>query len=183
MSFILVVTLTACSGLDIKKTSEQGAALGSSVKRVETEATDTAKAPLNDLNLVHAKIPEVLVEAQRSPYATPSDQSCAALAAEVRGLDAVLGADLDTPPTNSNPSLLERGGAMVTDAAAGAVKSAMQVAVPYRNWIRKLSGAEKYSKEVAAAIAAGSVRRAFLKGFGKARGCAAAAPRQQAAPG
>lgn len=38
--------------------------------------------------------------------------------------------------------------------------------------------AGQYSKDVAAAIAAGAVRRAFLKGVGQANGCeGAAAPR------
>jgi hypothetical protein len=45
--------------------------------------------------------------------------------------------------------------------------------------VRKLSGAERYERKVAAAIAAGSVRRAYLKGLGQAAGCAApAAPRR-----
>jgi hypothetical protein len=51
--------------------------------------------------------------------------------------------------------------------------------IPFRGWVRKLDGAERHSKEVAAAIAAGSVRRAFLKGVGQTLGCAApAAPLQ-----
>lgn len=169
--FALVLILAACTGQEPRNKPEPDTALGNSVKKVGSETTETVKAPLGDLNLVHARVPAVLLDAQKGPYATPSDQSCDALAAEVRELDAVLGADLDTPSTHSNPSLLERGGAIVTDAAAGAVKSAIQVTVPYRNWVRKLSGAEKYSKEVAAAIAAGGVRRAFLKGFRQARGC------------
>jgi hypothetical protein len=41
----------------------------------------------------------------------------------------------------------------------------------FRGWVRKLSGAERYSKQVAAAIAAGSIRRAFLKGLGQAAAC------------
>jgi hypothetical protein len=46
--------------------------------------------------------------------------------------------------------------------------------------VRKLDGAERHSKEVAAAIAAGSVRRAFLKGVGQALGCQAPAAPMQA---
>jgi hypothetical protein len=58
------------------------------------------------------------------------------------------------------------------------VRGAAQGIVPYRSWVRKLSGAERYSKEVAAAITAGGVRRSYLKGFGQAGGCPApAAPR------
>jgi hypothetical protein len=146
--------------------------------------TDAASAPLNDLNLVKAPIPAVLAEAQKAPYAAPADTGCSTLAAQVRSLDEVLGADLDAPPTAANPGLIERGGTAVGDAAVGALRSTAEGLVPYRGWVRKLTGAERYSKDVAAAIAAGTVRRAFLKGMGMARGCtvvvaagAAVAPR------
>jgi hypothetical protein len=43
--------------------------------------------------------------------------------------------------------------------------------VPFRGWVRKLSGAERYSRQVAAAIAAGAARRAFLKGLAQGKGC------------
>ena len=43
--------------------------------------------------------------------------------------------------------------------------------VPFRSWLRKLSGAEKHSKQVAAAITAGAIRRAYLKGRGDAMAC------------
>jgi len=44
--------------------------------------------------------------------------------------------------------------------------------IPFRGWIRKLTGAERYSKRVAAAITAGAVRRAFLKGVRVMKNCA-----------
>lgn len=133
-----------------------------------------ATTPLSDLNLVRADIPPVLVAAQRAPYALPAERSCQALAAQVQALDAVLGADLDTPPTRDNPSLIERGG----EAAGSALRNAAEGVVPFRGWVRRLSGAERYAREVAAAIAAGTIRRAYLKGLGAAAACAApAAPR------
>lgn len=47
-----------------------------------------------------------------------------------------------------------------------------------RSWVRKLTGAEKYAREVEASIAAGTIRRSYLKGLGQAAGCEApAAPR------
>ena len=173
---ILALTLVACAGQDTQQSREQANTFGKPANNVETKATQAVTSPLSDLNLVHAKIPVVLIEAQKSPYLPPSDQSCEALAAEVRVLDGVLGADLDAPPASSDPGLLERGASVVTDAAAGAVKGVMQGAVPYRSWVRKLSGAEKYSKEVAAAITAGGVRRAYLKGIRQGRACPAASP-------
>jgi hypothetical protein len=133
-----------------------------------SQVSQAATTPLSDLNLVRAEIPSVLAAAQRAPYAVPGDGACGAIGAEVRALDAALGADLDTPVTAVNPSLIERGG----DAVGGALRNAAEGVVPFRGWVRKLSGAERYSREVASAIAAGTVRRAFLKGLGQAGRCA-----------
>ncbi len=143
---------------------------------------DAVTSPLSDLNLVRAPIPPVLKEALKAPYAAPPATDCQALASLVGALDEVLGADLDTPPTPANPGLVERGGKEVGSAATGALKSAAEGLVPFRGWVRKLSGAERYSKEVAAAIAAGTVRRAYLKGLGEARGCTAPAAPVRAEP-
>jgi hypothetical protein len=63
---------------------------------------------------VNARIPAVWVDAQKRPTLIPADQACGALSAEVRGLDDVLGPDLDAPPSASNPGLIERGGAALT---------------------------------------------------------------------
>lgn len=131
----------------------------------EKNARDAATTPLSDLNVVRAEIPPVLSAAQKAPYAAPADRSCAALGADVQALDAVLGADLDTPATGSNQSLVER-------SAGDALKNAAEGVIPFRGWVRKLSGAERYSREVAAAIAAGTVRRAYLKGLAQAAACA-----------
>lgn len=136
-------------------------------------------SPLSDLNIVQAEIPPALVAARKAPYEAPVDSSCDGIEAEVKELEAVLGADLDTRPTALNPSLVERGTDYVSDAAVGSVRGATEGIVPFRRWVRRLSGAEKYSQEVAAAIAAGSVRRSYLKGYGDARGCLVpAAPRR-----
>lgn len=135
--------------------------------------------PLSDLNIVQAEIPPALVAAKNAPYQAPVDSSCEGIEAEVKELDAVLGADLDTRQTAINPSLIERGVEAVGAAAVGQVRGAAEGVVPFRRWVRKLSGAEKYSRDVAAAIAAGVVRRSFLKGHGDARGCLIpAAPRR-----
>ena len=172
----LAAAAAACALAACASTAEQGSpATGSQAQQQLTQAATT---PLSDLNLVRADIPAVLAAAQKAPYALPADRSCAALGTEVQALDAALGADLDTPPTATNPGLIERGGVAVSNAAVGAVRSAAEGVVPFRGWVRKLSGAERYSKDVAAAIAAGTVRRAFLKGVGQANGCVgAAAPR------
>jgi len=142
------------------------------------QAGDAMMTPLGDLDLVRAEIPPVLAAAQKGPYAAPEDWSCPALAAEIAELDAALGADLDTPVTEANPSLIERGAGLVTDSAIGQLRGVATAVVPFRGWVRKLSGAERYSREVSASIAAGTIRRAYLKGLGRADNCPEpAAPR------
>lgn len=136
-----------------------------------TALQDAATAPLADLNLVQQKIPSVLQGALKAPYSLPPQKTCPEITNEVRALDAALGADLDTPPTVSNPGLVERGGNAVGDAANDALRGAAESVIPFRGWIRKLDGAERHSKQVAAAIAAGAVRRAYLKGVGQELGC------------
>lgn len=145
------------------------ALLAAGCASTEKQVTTAATTPLSDLNLVNAPIPEVLLAAQRAPYGVPEDRSCPALAGQVRALDEVLGPDLDAPATEANPGLIERGGNLV----GGALQRSAEGLVPFRGWVRKLSGAERYSRQVAAAIAAGGVRRAFLKGLAHAGGCRA----------
>lgn len=132
-------------------------------QKVSTAAT----TPLSDLNLVRADIPDVLRAAQQAPYAPPTDASCAGLKAAVKALDEVLGPDIDTPPGEGGPGLLERG----EDVATGALQRTAEGVVPFRGWVRKLSGAERYSRQVTASIVAGGVRRGFLKGQAAAQGC------------
>jgi hypothetical protein len=145
---------------------------------LQSQVTDAATSPLTDLNLIRADIPPVLIAAQKAPYAVPADAGCASLTVQVEAIDAVLGADLDVPPSDTNPGLIPRGQEAATKSAVGAIRGAAEGLIPYRSWVRKLSGAERYSREVSAAIAAGIVRRSFLKGLGQAAGCQTpAAPR------
>ena len=151
--FSVALALTACSTTDNSRVSA------------------AATSPLSDINLVHAKIPPVLAQARLRPYVVPEDQTCEALAADVRVLDEVLGPDVDAQKADSDASSVERGSAAVGNEAVGALQGVAQDFVPFRHWVRKLSGAEHYSKKVAEAIVAGTVRRGFLKGISVARGC------------
>lgn len=181
------VLLTACATTEAPRppASPEASSSSSPAKSTETHAksgtqfTDAATTPLSDLNLVRADIPPVLAEAQKGAYLVPLKASCDVFAANVLALDEVLGPDLDAPVAASDAGLLERGADVLGNAAVGAFRSAAEGVIPFRSWVRKLTGAERYSREVAAAIAAGTVRRAFLKGLGQAQGCSApAAPRR-----
>ncbi|CAM3985688.1 hypothetical protein [Roseateles saccharophilus] len=145
----LVAVLSACAS--------------SSQDKVATAAT----TPLSDLNVVRADIPDVLKAAAAAPYALPADASCAVLAAGVHALDEVLGPDLDAPASAGSPGLLDRG----EDAATGALQRTAEGVIPFRGWVRKLSGAERYARHVSAAITAGGVRRGYLKGLAAAKAC------------
>jgi len=140
------------------------------------------KAPLEDLNLSKDRIPLILEQAMAAPYQWPEDSSCDGLAAAIAPLTLALGPDLDVPPTKTNPGLLERSSNLAGDTAVDVVRGAAQSVIPFRGWVRKLTGAEAYAKMVRAAITAGGVRRAYLKGVGEAKGCAAPAAALHAPP-
>lgn len=131
----------------------------------QMRVTDAATSPLNDLNLIRTKIPPVLLDARKQPYAIPAEATCADLVAKVKELDAVLGPDLDAPLSGLDSSLVEQGTNEAKNVAIGALRSTSESIVPFRGWVRRLSGAERHSREVAAAIVAGTVRRAFIKGL------------------
>ena len=139
--------------------------------------TQVAAQPLNDLNLLSNEIPPVLVAAQKAPYAEPAGHSCTVLLTELRALDAALGPDIDaTAIPAADPGLVEQAAGAVGELAVGTVKntvsSVVDGVVPFRSWVRKLSGAERHSSAVAAAISAGTLRRAYLKGWGQGTECA-----------
>ena len=160
----LGVLLAACSS---QKSSKNLNDTGTAPEQLGGAIT----APLNDLNIIHTEIPKILRDAQKNPYTLPTEQTCPALASQIKSLDEVLGVDLDTPASPKNPGLVERSVDTISDASVSALKRTTEAVVPFRNWVRKLSGAERNSKAVASAIAAGGIRRAYLKGIGQARHC------------
>jgi hypothetical protein len=139
-----------------------------------------AATPLKDFNLSDTTIPPLLLQAKASPYAAPADQACPKLMAEVSAFDEVLGPDLDAPE-GPEESRTARAAHAVNNAALGAVQRTVEGAIPFRGWVRKLSGAERQSRDVAAAIAAGTVRRGFLKGMAAAHNCAPLPPKASVA--
>jgi hypothetical protein len=161
----------ASTARNLRMTSVLILALAGCTPPKTSSIVDAASTPLRDLNVVRAKIPELLREAKKHPYVAPSDQTCDALSAAVRALDEVLGPDLDAPASPSEPRLIERANDKANEAAVDAVRRSAEGVVPFRSWVRQLSGAERYSREVAAAIAAGAVRRGFLRGLSAARDC------------
>lgn len=122
--------------------------------------------PLRDLGIMRRSIPDALATAVEAPYAIEDPADCTTLAAEIGRLDAVLGPDLDEKQAKPGGA----AGEMLFDAFQGALD------IPFRGAVRKITGAEKRDRARAAAVLAGMVRRAWLKGVAHNAGCAAPAP-------
>ena len=126
-----------------------------------------AESPLRDLNVLRTKIPVVLLQAMADPYERPASGRCLDLIARVNPLNDALGDDLDVTAKDSDEGMMAKGKITALTLASGAASDV----IPFRGWIRKLSGAERHDKYVQAAITAGAVRRGYLKGLGEAKGC------------
>jgi hypothetical protein len=156
------VLLSACASVPAPGSNDQKGGA-----EVTTEDLGNALAtPLRDINLVHEEIPAVLMAAATAPYARPEPMTCAQITALLLPLNGALGPDIDQMKADTQ-SLEDLGGEAILDAIADFAASA----IPYRSWVRKLSGADAQQKRMRAAVAAGAVRRAYLKGLGEQLGC------------
>ena len=125
-------------------------------------------SPLSDFNLMRTEIPAVLISARKAPYAFPADAGCIWFTTEIQGLNFVLGPDLDDVKLDADGNVVERE---LGNATVNALKSFTEGFVPFRAWVRRLTGADSHAREVAAAGMAGIVRRSYLKGVAHARAC------------
>jgi hypothetical protein len=142
--------------------------------RTRRGIANAATTPLRDVGLIRPEIPRVL-EDLNYPYLTASlAGGCPNILYEVGQLDAVLGPEDYQPAARRDMS--DRG----LDAASGAAVSAAEDTagdvMPFRGWVRRLSGATRAEREFARAIEMGQMRRAFLRGFGASLGCRSVLP-------
>ena len=133
---------------------------------------DAVSAPLEDLNIKRHEIPPVLLRAEANPYDMAHLERCEAIAGEVGALDDALGPDLDEPPAPEGPDEDTQRADKASQLTLEAVSGASRSLIPFHGWVRRLTGAERHSKEVQAAIQAGAQRRGYLKGFGMRMNCA-----------
>lgn len=138
----------------------------------QTSVKNAVTAPLHDLNMLKTNIPPVLIEAAKAPYLQPDTYRCMELNEKIAALSEVLPADIDQPKKEET-SLLQKGAKEAEDVVIGTLHKTTTSVIPYRNWVRKLTGAERHSKTVKNALLAGSVRRAYLKGIRTAYNCSA----------
>ena len=158
MRGLLILSLVALTGCSAAR--QVGAGLG-----------DAVTAPLVDLNVRRDQIPTVLLQAQANPYDRRNLGQCTTIGPEVARLDEALGPDRDEPPAPDSPTLNERAQDALAEAMLDAIRDATTDFIPYRSWVRQLTGAQARSKAVQDAVEAGRLRRAFLKGLGMRANC------------
>jgi hypothetical protein len=134
---------------------------GDNEDRLERAAT----RPLRDLNIIKPRLAAELEAIMADPYDMAGLKSCRGLNNEVNRMTGLVGPDVD------DPSLNDRKGRdpveFVLDSADGIASSL----VPGQGIIRELTGANKAARHVAAARLAGQLRRSYIKGMMKVRGC------------
>ncbi|WP_298169887.1 hypothetical protein [Novosphingobium sp.] len=127
-------------------------------------AGDVAASPLENLNLRKEEIPPILIAAREDTYGVSGMRTCRAIAAEVGRLDAVLGPDIDVVTDKTRGE--KRG-----NAVGQVAKSVISSFIPFGGVLREVTGAASRERLWQVALYAGASRRAFLKGYGQARGC------------
>jgi len=135
---------------------------------------DATAQPLRDVNLVRQEIPMVL-RGLEYPYSTATlTEGCPEIARQIASLDAVLGPESYQPGPNRN--VWDRSGDFVEDQVIEAAQDTVNDFIPFRSWIRRLSGASRAERDALRAVANGQQRRTFLRGYGASLGCPAVIP-------
>ncbi|MEJ6595549.1 hypothetical protein [Parasphingorhabdus sp.] len=112
------------------------------------------------------EVPQKLKDIQDAPYSLSGMSRCAAIIAEVRELNDVLGPDVNERVNKSLGKKREETAARVAGSALGSI-------IPFGGIIGEVTGANAERRRYNIAVYAGTVRRGFLKGVGLQKGCKA----------
>jgi hypothetical protein len=146
-----------------------GTAAGNAMEQTREGLPNAALSPLEDFNLRRTEIPPLLATIE-SPYDLSPVLTCEEVEAQLAKLDLVLGPDWDTP----NPDERLRTEILAdsaSDATLDMLASEARGFIPFRGLIRKATGAESHEKKYNKAFKIGAQQRAYLKGYGLAKGC------------
>ncbi len=134
---------------------------------------DAAYIPLRDVNLIRPEIP-LLLRNLDYPYSTATLANCLAVTNEISELDEVLGPESYQPGPDRN--IWDRSGDFVEEQTIGAAQGTAQDLIPFRSWVRRISGASRAERAALRAVANGQQRRTFLRGYGASLGCPSIIP-------
>lgn len=132
-----------------------------------------AAIPLRDVGLIRPEIPLLLRNLQY-PYSTATLTDCTVVTREIGQLDAVLGPESYQPGPNRN--IWDRSGDFVEEQTIEAAESTAEDLIPFRSWVRRISGASRAERDALRAVANGQQRRTFLRGYGASLGCPSMIP-------
>jgi len=127
------------------------------------KAGDIASQPARDVGIAKTKIPPILSEAAKNPYAAPSGRKCNALIADMAVLNEALGPDF-----SANEEENENRAGKIAEASGKMIINSL---IPFRGLVREVTGAAPAERRLRAAIAAGIARRGYLRGLAESRHC------------
>jgi hypothetical protein len=136
----------------------------SDIDKVGNTAENIATKPLKDFNLMKEEIPPEVLAVMKAPYSLQGIKGCSQYKAKISRLTELLGPDVDS-------GLAAKKGQNAGEFALSAAESVAGSLIPGTGLIRKISGAEAAQKRAQAAVLAGQLRRAYLKGTARAKGC------------
>lgn len=137
----------------------------SDIEKVGDTVGGIAEKPLKDLNIIKVDVDPYLEPLMADPYSLRGLRSCKDYKAAVTRLTSVLGPDVDSAEARAEK---DESPAEFALAAGASVAGGL---IPGSGLIRKISGADARQKYANAAVYAGAVRRAYIKGVARGKGC------------
>ena len=162
-AFLAVGLWTALPAL-AQATPEKPEAKVSDIDKIGNAAESVVEKPLKDLNLMKDKIPPEIQAILDKPYSLKGLKTCSQYSTAIGKLTHVLGPDVDS-------GVAEKKGENPGEFALSVGQSVAGSLIPGTGIIRKISGADAAQKKAAAAVLAGQLRRAYLKGTARAKSC------------
>ena len=132
-----------------------------------------AATPMRDVGLIKPEIPPLLRNYEY-PYGTAALTSCQAVAYEIGELDALLGPESFQPGPARN--IWDKSGDFAEQQTIAAARDTAEGLIPFRSWVRRISGASAAERDALRAFANGQQRRTFLRGYGASMGCPGMVP-------
>ena len=151
--------LLVTGGLNTAALAQEGAPRDSTLESAGNKVTEPFDGK---------EAPQKLLDIQDDPYSLKGLNRCAAIIAEVRELNVVLGPDVNETVDKSLAKKREETAARVAGSAVGSI-------IPFGGLIGEVTGANAERRRYNKAVYAGTVRRGFLKGVGLQKGCKAPA--------
>jgi hypothetical protein len=142
------------------------ATVGDAAEKVGDTVERVVERPLKDFNIMKPKRKLDLEAVMDDPYSLKGLHNCNQYRAEVAKMTRSLGPDVDAPEAGDKSLAATRA-----EFALGTGEAVANSFIPGGGLIRQISGAAKREKYATAAVFAGSLRRAYIKGLMHGKNC------------